>query len=103
MSKEQTSLNNSGESNRDVLPNRGVFLLLYNFFLSLYSAAIRVYSLFNGKAKKWVDGRVGWQAQMTSVLKPNEQRIWIHCSSIGEFEQALPVVEALKANIPGIK
>lgn len=30
-------------------------------------------------------------------------RIWVHCSSLGEFEQGRPIIEALKASYPGYK
>lgn len=78
-------------------------LLLYNFFLYLYQLAIKVYSLFNAKAKKWVTGRVGWQRQVASSVKPGEKRIWFHCSSVGEYEQAKPLIEAMKAGFPAYK
>ena len=78
-------------------------LLLYNFFLYLYQLAIRVYSLFNAKAEKWVAGRVGWQQHVAASLKPGEKRIWFHCSSVGEYEQAKPLIEAMKAEFPVFK
>ncbi len=78
-------------------------LFLYNIFLSLYALAIRMYGLFNYKAKKWVTGRVGWEQQLKESLKPNEKRVWIHCSSIGEYEQARPVIEAVKEQYPSYK
>ncbi len=100
MNKGKPFVNIAGDSIGEILPNRGIFLLLYNFFLKLYASVIRVYSLFNSKAKKWIDGRKDWQALMSAALKPDENRIWIHCSSIGEFEQARPLVEALKGGYP---
>lgn len=30
-------------------------------------------------------------------------RIWVHCSSLGEFEQGRPIIEALKASYPAYK
>jgi len=78
-------------------------LILYNLFLSLYYLVIRVYALFNDKAKKWITGRQDWERHMKTVLKPGEKRTWIHCSSMGEFEQAKPLIEALRAKYPGYK
>lgn len=85
------------------LPRRPFMLFLYNFSLSLYRLAISIYSLFNAKAKKWIDGRRNWEQNLKTALKPNDKRIWIHCSSVGEFEQAKPVIEALKKSYPGHK
>ncbi len=74
-------------------------LLLYNLFLLLYVTAIKAYGLFNTKARKWVTGRQNWQRQL-QALKPNEKRIWIHCSSLGEFEQGRPLIEQIKKQYP---
>lgn len=78
-------------------------LILYNLFLSLYFLSARIYGLFNGKAKKWVDGRKDWEDNYRNTLKRGEQRIWIHCSSMGEFEQAKPLIEELRAQYPTYK
>ncbi len=78
-------------------------LILYNLFLSLYFLSARVYSLFNGKAKKWVDGRRDWEDHFRNTLKPGEKRVWVHCSSMGEFEQAKPLIEELRAKYPAYK
>jgi len=77
-------------------------LLLYNLFLLLYVTAIKAYGLFNTKARKWVTGRQNWQRQL-QALKPNEKRIWIHCSSLGEFEQGRPLIEQIKKQYPRYK
>lgn len=78
-------------------------LILYNLFLFLYYLAIRIYALFNNKAKKWVEGRKDWQHHISSALNPGEKRIWIHCSSMGEFEQAKPLIEAIRVQYPAYK
>lgn len=36
-------------------------------------------------------------------MKPDEKRVWFHCSSLGEFEQGRPVMEKLKARNPELK
>ena len=78
-------------------------LILYNLFLFLYFLSARIYGLFNSKAKKWVDGRRDWEDLYRNTLKPGEKRIWIHCSSMGEFEQAKPLIEELRAQYPAYK
>ncbi len=85
------------------LPRRLLMLFLYDFFLSLYVIAIKVYGLFNGKAGKWISGRKDWEQNYTQLLKTVEKRIWFHCSSVGEYEQAKPVIEALKQQYPDHK
>ena len=78
-------------------------LILYNLFLSLYFLSARVYGLFNDKAKKWVDGRRDWEDHYRNTLKQGERRIWVHCSSVGEFEQAKPLIEEIKAQYSAYK
>ena len=79
-------------------------IILYNLFLLLYSCGIRVASLWNPKAKKWLVGRKNIFAtingqQTTAYGQP----IWMHCASLGEFEQGRPLLEELKKEHPGQK
>jgi 3-deoxy-D-manno-octulosonic-acid transferase len=69
---------------------------LYTIFLFFYQSGISLYSFFSDKAKKWVVGRRDWKKKFAGRLRPKEQRIWIHCSSLGEFEQGRPLIESLK-------
>ncbi len=79
-------------------------VFLYNTFLALYALGIRLASLFNEKARKWLRGRRGIFGQMANAMQgKNEKRIWVHCASLGEFEQGRPVIEAIKAQYPGYK
>ena len=77
--------------------------ILYNILMSLYFFTIRVYALFNAKAKKWVDGRKNWEELITATLISGDKRIWVHCSSVGEFEQARPLLVSLRERHKGYK
>jgi 3-deoxy-D-manno-octulosonic-acid transferase len=57
----------------------------------------------NTKAKLWLKGRKNIFDRITSILKPSEKRIWVHASSLGEFEQGRPVIEKLKELRPDYK
>ncbi len=37
------------------------------------------------------------------MIRHGERRIWIHCSSLGEFEQGRPIMEALRRDYPQYK
>jgi 3-deoxy-D-manno-octulosonic-acid transferase len=65
---------------------------LYNFGISLYFFAIKIASLFSPKAEKWIAGR----EQEIPVI--NGRNIWFHCASLGEFEQARPLIEYFHQN-----
>lgn len=69
--------------------------LLYNIFLLLFSGGIRFASLWNQKARLWLKGR---REQEVPVYR--QQTIWMHCSSLGEFEQGRPLAEALVKEFP---
>ena len=70
----------------------------------LYRAAIRIASLWNNKAKLWLNGRKNIFDRLRSELQSQDLKIiWVHCSSLGEFEQGRPVVENLKKQIPDSK
>lgn len=79
-------------------------LFFYNIFLALYTFSIRVTALFNKKAKQWLAGRKNILRIAKERLADNkEQRIWVHCSSLGEFEQGRPLIEAIKKQYPAYK
>ena len=77
---------------------------LYNLFLIVYSVGIRIVSAWNPKAKKWVNGRKDIFASINYQLSTNNhQLIWMHCASLGEFEQGRPLLEELKMKNPDQK
>ena len=69
----------------------------------IYSLAARLISPFNSKAKLWTDGRKGWEALLRENIGPDNKNIWIHCASLGEFEQGRPLIEAIKKARPEFK
>lgn len=76
-------------------------LIAYNRGLQLYRLGIGVAAPFNAKAKLWVNGR---KAQIPVIeKKAGEKVVWVHCASLGEFEQARPVIEELKAGYKHVK
>lgn len=77
--------------------------LLYSIAIRSYSGAIAIASLFgNKKAQLWWKGRKNQWGNLKSVNKDDEW-IWVHVSSLGEFEQGLPVIERIKQNFPKYK
>jgi 3-deoxy-D-manno-octulosonic-acid transferase len=78
-------------------------LLIYNSFIALYRFAVWISSFKNEKADKWLAGRKDWRNKMATQLKAGETRIWVHCASLGEFEQGKPLIELLKEKHPNTK
>lgn len=50
-------------------------------------------SFFDKKAKQWIEGRKNWKEGSDKLIAYQGKRIWFHCASLGEFEQARPVIE----------
>ncbi|HIZ86775.1 MAG TPA: 3-deoxy-D-manno-octulosonic acid transferase [Candidatus Coprenecus pullistercoris] len=77
--------------------------LLYNIGIYLYYFAALLAGPFNRKAALFVRGRRGLLKSLEEKLKDRGDRetVWFHCSSVGEFEQARPIIEAVKARYPG--
>lgn len=77
--------------------------LLYNFGIRLYHFLVWIVSFRNPKAKKWLVGRRNLFTRISQQILPGEPLLWFHASSVGEFEQARPVIEGVKRNFPGYK
>jgi len=71
-------------------------VFFYNIFLWLFRAGTQLASPFNLKARKWVRGRKGIFKKLAAAIPPGAPIIWVHCASLGEFEQGRPVMEKLK-------
>lgn len=77
---------------------------LYTFGILCYGLAIRLASLFDKKAKLWVAGRRDIFQQIRNKLADNNSPVaWFHASSLGEFEQCRPVIDAFKKQYPDYK
>lgn len=76
---------------------------LYTIIIHLYRLLIGLASPFNGKAKKWVDGRKGLFKELAADFAGRPKVVWFHAASLGEFEQGRPVMEAFRARHPGIR
>jgi len=57
-------------------------------------------SPWNRKASLWLAGRRNWYEELKSELEGEENIIWFHCASLGEFEQGRPVIEGIRERLP---
>ena len=68
---------------------------IYSLFISIFNISLKLNSLFNEKTKKIILGR----KKTINYIKNNiedQKVIWIHVASVGEFEQAKPIIDSLK-------
>lgn len=73
-------------------------VVLYDLALSFYHVFIRIASLNNAKAAKWIAGRKEAWKQLEQTHEGNW--IWFHCASLGEFEQGRPLIEQTRNQFP---
>ena len=77
-------------------------MIIYRLGIRLYGAVIRLVKGFNSKAKAFSDGRKGWRENLSSRNWEGKV-IWMHCASLGEFEQGRPVLERCRDEFPNAK
>ncbi len=83
-----------------------IWRLLYNsLFIPLGWLLFRLYGLVNNKARRGIAGRRELFEGIASKVSGWDKvrpRIWFHASSMGEFEQAKPIISALKQKRPDV-
>lgn len=76
---------------------------LYQCFVHIYYFGIYLSSFFNKKAKDWIEGRKITTEQLGLNHEKLQHCIVVHCASVGEFEQARPLIEKIKEQEPKTK
>lgn len=61
-----------------------------------YYLLVKIAAIKSEKAKKWIQGRKETWKILESI-DPGKNTFWFHCASLGEFEQARPLIERLKS------
>ena len=75
----------------------------YNFCIAVYAALVRLVALFNEKARLWCDGRKGMIEHLRGAIGEGDRVVWIHVSSLGDFEQGRPLVDYVHTHHPEYK
>ncbi|GGZ73606.1 3-deoxy-D-manno-octulosonic acid transferase [Algibacter mikhailovii] len=70
--------------------------LLYNIGIYLLTLFIKCGALFNKKLNKGVQGRKHTFRLLEQTISESDKTIWLHCASLGEYEQGLPVFSELR-------
>lgn len=79
-------------------------VFLYNALLFLVSKLFVLASLVHRKAKLFVEGRRDVISRIQQAFTTNTSKVvWVHCASLGEFEQGRPLIEKLKQEFPDHK
>lgn len=75
-------------------------IIIYNILIRTYNLLILVYSKFNTRANLLITGRRQTISTIEGSLIEGKKRLWFHCASLGEFEQALPLIEKIQDIYP---
>lgn len=76
-------------------------MILYSLSIQFLQLIYSLAALFNAKARLFVDGRKKIFERLQVTLSENKNPIiWVHCASLGEFEQGRPIMEAFKRKYP---
>lgn len=73
---------------------------LYDLSIAVYSILIRLAAPFNAKAAQITKGRKSVFTALSKKITHTRPIIWVHCASLGEFEQGRPLIEAIKSQHP---
>src|SRR5258707_466424 len=66
----------------------------------------RLVGVFNQKVKRGIEGRKNLFQNLEAGIRqidPSAKKVWFHSSSLGEFEQAKPIIAELKRRRPEIR
>lgn len=72
--------------------------MLYSLGIYLYHIILHISSVFHPKAKAWIKGRKNFWSQLPQI--ENQNVVWFHCASLGEYDQGKPVMEKWKETYP---
>lgn len=77
---------------------------IYSLGLWFYKLLISLVAWVNPKAELFIRGRKNvWQSLEDQVAVNTSPLLWVHCSSVGEYEQGRPVMEAFKNEFSDFK
>ena len=74
--------------------------MLYSFGIEIILLFVRVLALFSKKTAHFLKARANSLETIQSKISGNDQVLWFHCASLGEFEQARPLIESCKKDFP---
>ena len=76
---------------------------LYNIVINCYILIIRIASITNPQARLWLSGRKKLLFKIKKSVYKKKNIVWFHCASLGEFEQAKPIICEYKSINPNHK
>ncbi len=81
----------------------GTLLRMYRCVSPVAARAASLASPWSAKLAEGLSGRVGLEKRLQDAAGELQNCLWFHASSVGEFEQARPLIEKLRTLRPGLK
>ena len=79
-------------------------LFIYNLLIEITILFSRAFSFFSIKIKFFLNEHKKSLKKLNEIkINPKEKRLLFHCASLGEFEQAKPLIQKIKSKYPGLK
>jgi 3-deoxy-D-manno-octulosonic-acid transferase len=86
---------------------KNIWKFLYSWiFIPVFRAALIVLSLLRSKIRRGIRGRKNLFVKLeekVAEIPEGSLRLWFHSSSMGEFEQAKPIISRIKEKLPDAK
>ena len=76
---------------------------MYNVAISIYAFFLRLIAPFHKKVKLMVEGHANTYEILKSKVDPSSKYVWFHVASLGEYAQALPMIETIRKKKPTYK
>ncbi|HTH56966.1 MAG TPA: glycosyltransferase N-terminal domain-containing protein [Cyclobacteriaceae bacterium] len=78
---------------------------LYTLSIHFLRFAFILASPFSAKARQFVEGRKSIFSKLKTAFAKQEHGplVWVHCASLGEFEQGRPIIESLKEKVADVR
>ena len=70
--------------------------LLYSITIYLILEIVRLLAFFSNRLNVFINSRRNLISDLNQFNAGQENVIWIHCASLGEFEQGRPVIEQIQ-------
>ncbi len=84
----------------NLAPKRTTLQFLYNFLVKTTEKILPVSGFFSDKMKLFIEGRKSTFSRLEEMISAEDKTFWFHAASLGEYEQAVPVIEAVKKHFP---
>jgi len=77
--------------------------LVYQILIHCTQFILPAFRFISLKLKLFVEGRTQWKQKLAAQVSENDKIIWFHAASLGEYEQAVPLINRLKTSHPTYK